>query len=688
MTPRGTRTLRVGLLGLVAAVVVAVLWNLRARPVAAPGPSPTPASGTAPTGTTSTGLVLRNFRAGEERFVIRAKASQGQEKDGLKLQGVEVTFPYLAQGKTASATIVADECLCEPEARRAAFRGHVKVTTDDGLELESEALDYAGDSGAAQSDQNVRFKRGKVSGTAKGARYGAQDQRLELLADVRIRIEEDGKPPTDIQAGHAVAQRSDDTMDFSDGVAVKKGADTLEAAELSLGFIGAFDVVTRAVAKDDVKVQTGDNTLLPAARANPAGKGARRLFCRKLDIGFRPDRTLEQAVASGGHDDAGTSLYAELELPPAPGGSADRRKLQARVIVFRFDGKGQLAGLEGQLGTILTSEPTRAKGTPPRTARSENLTAFMEPASGALKTVDFKDGVEFEQARQRASARRAHYDGVKETLFLTDEAHVLDEEQGSDLRADAIDLGTRKETVAARGSVRHTLAAKGPVSKEGLLSREEPAVFLARFFDYDGASKTGRYRENALLRSGRDEVRAPLLVVEQPAPGQRRLTGSGGVGSTLHPRPQKDAQKPPEVVETRSEEMAYDEAKSTVTYKGDVWIRQGDIQTKSPEAVLTLTADGQTIESLVAGEPVEVQQGTRKAKGTKGTYTPRTETFVLVGPKVEVQDPNRRVEGRILTFQVGDDRIRMDGQEEVRTEAVFKREPPKREPVRREPPKN
>jgi lipopolysaccharide export system protein LptA len=103
--------------------------------------------------------------------------------------------------------------------------------------------------------------------------------------------------------------------------------------------------------------------------------------------------------------------------------------------------------------------------------------------------------------------------------------------------------------------------------------------------------------------------------------------------------------------------------------------------------VLTLAADGKTIDSLVAGEPVEVEQGPRKAKGTKGTYTPRNETFVLVGQKVEVQEPNRRVEGRLLTFQVGDDRIRIEGQEEARTEAVFQREPPKREPLRREPPK-
>ena len=43
-----------------------------------------------------------------------------------------------------------------------------------------------------------------------------------------------------------------------------------------------------------------------------------------------------------------------------------------------------------------------------------------------------------------------------------------------------------------------------------------------------------------------------------------------------------------------------------------------------------------------------------------------------------LQDVDRRVEGRVLTFQVGGDRIRVDGREEVRTEAVFKRKEPPR----------
>ena len=263
-------------------------------------------------------------------------------------------------------------------------------------------------------------------------------------------------------------------------------------------------------------------------------------------------------------------------------------------------------------------------------------------------------------------------------MTLTEDPRIVDEAEGSELRARRIALGTRTHGVTASENVRHTLAPRAKGSRPGMLGGEEPTVLLCREFDYDAATRTARYRENALLRSGKDEVRAPTIVLEQPAGGGRRLTASGGTASVLHPRPEAGATKEPAPVEARSREMVYEESANRIVYTGDVEIRQGDILTRSPEAVVTLTKDGGAVDRLLAGDPVEVQQGVRRATGQRGTYTPANETLVLVGEKVVLLDVDRRLEGRILTFEVGSDRIRVDGREEVRTEAVFKKkEPPK-----------
>jgi lipopolysaccharide transport protein LptA len=218
-----------------------------------------------------------------------------------------------------------------------------------------------------------------------------------------------------------------------------------------------------------------------------------------------------------------------------------------------------------------------------------------------------------------------------------------------------------------------------PRSRSGPLGGERPWQASSRLFDYDAGQKTARYRDGALLRTGDDEVRGALIVVDEARPGQRRLSASGGVRSILQSRPrgreepERRAGKKP--VETESTEMLYEESKRTVVYSGDVRIRQGDITTRSPEATVFLTADGSRMERIVAGEPVEVHQGQRRANGTRGTYTPENETLVLVGEKVVLEDPKQRLQGRSLTFRMGDDTILVDGREVERTESVFRREP-------------
>jgi lipopolysaccharide export system protein LptA len=145
----------------------------------------------------------------------------------------------------------------------------------------------------------------------------------------------------------------------------------------------------------------------------------------------------------------------------------------------------------------------------------------------------------------------------------------------------------------------------------------------------------------------------------------------------LNPRAE-DGQTAPAKVSTWSEKMLYDESAGRIQYRDNVVIRQGDITTKSPAATLVLTPDGAGIVSLRAGEPVEVQQGNRKATGAFGTYTPGDQTMVLVAPpgdRVTLKDPGRDIEGRTLVFHVGDERVTVDGQT-VRTETRFRKESP------------
>jgi len=666
-----TRLARRLLLGVFVVVSGAVAWSLR-RPAPRPGAAepraaPSPGQGT----TVADGSLLR-FHEGKEKVLVKWRSMVGREGDATRLAGVEVSIPFVAKGRESRATITAEECLYQMSPQRASFRGDVHVRTDDGFELDSDTLKYWADEERVFTRDPVRFRRGTTSGTAGAMEY-VTGAGLALHGDVRVHMEDGAGPPADVEAATAWASRDEREVRFEGGVVARQGIRELHSQRLQLFLTEDLAAVERAAAIEDVDLVTAPGAALPGSAA--PGGGRKRLQCRRLNVVFREKGILQEALAVNS---------ASLEIDPGPGDPREKRRVAAPQLRFDFDEEGRLVSLQGlptrqtdpeaSRRSVLTTEPLPPSRTGGRTVESQRFAAAFDPVSGALSGATLEGAVSFREPGRQGSAGRAVYDEAAGLLNLTGDPRLVDEGEGSELRGRRILLGTRSRSVAASESVRHTMTRKGKAGGAGLLGGEEPAVLMCREFEYDPATRTARYRENALLRSGRDEVRAPTIVLEDDASGsRRRLTASGGTTSVLHPRPQKGAAKEPAAVEARSREMVYEEAAGRIVYTGEVEIRQGDILTRSPEAVVTLTKDGGAVDRLLAGEPVEVQQGVRRATGERGTYTPSDETLVLVGEKVVLQDVDRRLEGRILTFEVGSDRIRVDGREETRAEAVFKR---------------
>jgi len=694
MTQDRTRLARRLLLALLVVVTGAVAWSLRRpapRPTPAePGPAPSPGQGT----TVSDGSLLR-FSGGKEKVQVRFREMVGQEGDATHLTGVEVTLPFAGQGRESTATITADDSLYESASQRASFKGNVHVKTDDGFELESDSLKYRGDKQRVFTRDPVKFRRGRTSGSAKAMEYAA-GAGLTLMGDVHVRMEDASGPPAEVDSATAWGSREERVVRFEGGVVARQGGRELRSQKLQLDLNEDLTAVERAAAIEEVDLVTAPGAALPG-QAAPGG-GRKRLQCRRLNVVFRRPGTLQEALAVNS---------ASLEIDPGPGEAREKRRIAAPQLRFGFDEVGRLVSLQGLPArqtepeaarfALLTTEPVPPSPEPKRSLRSDRLAATLDPETGDVSGATFDGAVAFEEPGRRGFAARAVYEDGPGLVTLTGDPRIVDEEQGSELRGKRIRLGTREHTVAASENVRHTVTPRKRSARPGLLGSDQPAVLFCREFDYDPRTKTAHYEQNALLQSGKDEVRAPTIVIQEDAAGMRKLTASGGTTSVLHPRPQREggeapktppkktattqkearaAPREPVPVETRSRDMVYDEAANTVVYTGDVEIHQGDIVTLSPHAVVNLTKDGGAVEKLVAGEPVEVRQGARHASGKQGTYTPANETLLLVGEPVVLQEADRRLEGRVLTFEVGSDRIRVDGREEVRTEAVFQRKEP------------
>jgi LPS export ABC transporter protein LptC/lipopolysaccharide transport protein LptA len=673
------RLLRRLLLTLVLAVVVSVAWTYRrsseARP---PAPAPTPVA--TPGDTRTQDLVFKKFQGERQSFELKAKeemVDQAQAEHRLRL--VSFDFSYVAQGKPGKGHITADECTYTPAVQRAHFQGNVIVTTEEGFELRTETLIYRGDKGVAKSDQPIRFKRKDVSGTSTGFTYMAEEGSLELPADVVVVVQDEANPATEIRAARATLAREEKTMRFTGGVTIKQQNDVLTADRFETDF-GDDHVIYRARAIDNVEVRTSG--AVPGTAGVTGGSGPRHLKGRKLDLWFRPNRLLQEATA--GPD-------AELTVMPGPKEPPERRRLGARFLTFGYDEQGRLQEVRGMKDAWMRTEPVgKAKGAARKVA-AQSFIARIVSERGVADYVEFSKDVTFEEGGRKATAQKAYYDGSTTILSLKENPELVDAEQGSTLVAEAIDVGSKNGDIAARHGVRHVLQRKG--GPGGLLTGSgQPVQITARFLDYDGTTHLGVYKQDALLRAGKDEVRGSELRLTEKD-GQRRLEATGGVVSLLHPQGE-DAASAPAPVDARGRDMVYDEARHQLLYKGEVTIKQGMVSIKGPQATIELTPDGRDVRSMVAGEPVQVEQGERKAQGLRATYDPRAGTMNLVGEPVTLIDPRQHIQGRAVTFNLGDDRVVVDGQEQARTQTVIRSrkgppppEPPRPEPPRKDPPR-
>jgi lipopolysaccharide transport protein LptA len=251
---------------------------------------------------------------------------------------------------------------------------------------------------------------------------------------------------------------------------------------------------------------------------------------------------------------------------------------------------------------------------------------------------------------------------------MREQPQVEDAEERSKLFAELIRIDSETGDVHAQDAVRHVVRGRvGPLGAD----EGPPTVVNCQVFDFSAADQTARYEGDAVLRSGADEVRAATIVLEEETGGTQQLTATGDVVARLGAGGAASAKEGEAgVVTARAARMVYSGAAGEVRYTGGVIISQGQLETRSPTATMQLEGEPLTFKELVAGEPVEVRHGERVARGQRGRYTPADETMVIEGEDASLTDPTQSVQGRRLTFRLGEDDVIVEGRD-VRTEMVI-----------------
>lgn len=622
---------------------------------ASPGRSPERYAPTDPKAETLEALVFESFTAaGKKGVQLEAKGSSGRESERRFLDGVKARIPFVSQGRQASMEIVADHAQHVASRPSALFQGHVRMTTDDGLVLETDELFYDGRDGLAQSERKVTWRRKDISGEAIGMLYEGWSDSITFFKDVRIRLRDPDDAPADIDADAGCLSRDQNTLFLEGNVRVVQGGNRTRSGALAL-FFGEDRAIYRAVFRDGFELITqGDTAGL--GFSFPRASGRKTIRGRRLDVTFGEGRALEEVSAGP---------EAVMIVEPGPSDPPERREIRGDSLTFKFAPGGKLREYLGTSGTSVRFIPLDPSAGEPRSISATDFVATIDPATGEAQNITFIENVVFERKNQKGKGAKADFSEKTARMVVSGGATFDDSLAKVALTAGSIDIDTKTGSFRAWGGVRHTQKGGLPGAPFGAPGADLLAT--SRQVLYDAPLKTTKYTERVIFRAGGDEMRAAAIETIESAQGptitaetEVEILVAGGVSGTG--------------IDARATKMVYTPTDRTFAFEGTAEVRQKDFETKAPVIRVSLVqASGFEIRSLEAkGVGVTIKAGERRAEGTQLAYTPKDGRVAMSGAPVKLEDQGRLVQGKSITFSTSGDRVEVVG-EEGRTETVLQR---------------
>lgn len=568
------------------------------------------------------------------------------------------------------------------------IRGDATLNTSDGLTATTPRATFAEAEGVLRGDGPVKFQRGRVTGTGVGFSYDRQTDRLWLNDQAVIAVAPDnGQGGMQVNAGSAGHSRAERYMRFERGVTMARDAQTIRA-----------DAATVFLLKDRDEPETVE--LRGSARIEGSGGAStlQHMQARDIDLRYAGDgRTLEQAVL---HEQAGIQLARAdgspgqqltgdfLDVGLAPDGQVTRLTGRNNVRVTlpasadappRTVTASALTGT-GEAGKGLTAMTFDAgveyrespNGGAERVARARTLKTALG-SNGTITRAAFTTGFRFEQGRLIAESGDAQYDVTEGQMALSSppkvtRPHVQDERVTID--AQVIDITLDPRRIAATGAVVMQLSANRRRAGERgttLLSDGEAVIINADEAVLDEQSGAGTYTGQARMwqQDSGTSIRGDTIAMNEK---DGTLTVTGNVVTNLPLAARKEPGGKPSTSLAQAEEFHYEDAKRRALFLKQAQLdgAQGNLRAQRIE--LLLDDKDNDVRRLEARDSVTILLDKREATGSRLIYDAAEEKYTLTGTPVKFVEGCQESSGRTLTFFRANDRIIVDGNQELRVQ--------------------
>lgn len=648
MKPSSLTLLRFSLLAFLGGFLLYLTWVLVGAGGNRAGP---PAGGAAPPRPEARSRVERMdfLRSQGERPDLRVKAEDmvALEDGATVLNHADITIPSRRGGEVWRARGETAKLYEKP--RRDVLEGDVVVTRSGGGTLRTAALRYDEESGVVQSDGQVRFERGGVSGTAGKLVHHLDDGRTELSGGVDAVLSGEGREGR-FRAERVLHDEKRGLAQMRGGVDATMGAYRLEAGELDLR-LDEGGGVTGGEARGE-------------ARIRPRGGEGRSLTGDRIRFEVNHG-ALQDLQAEGG---------ARAELPSEEGAPI---RVEGETIAIRLDERGEPRDLEATAGE---GGPVRVLGLPgaeDATATARRLKAVLLPGGG-VDRADLEGEVSIRRADLEGFGRKAVWRNG-ESLELTGAPGI----HGGHGRAygDKVFLRPDGET-RVEGRVHSVLESAPEGEEEVPLFQDDagPVYVSAASLEvpkgggrivYQGDPVQAKQGDSSILcRELRVFQRDRRVEAEGDVRSRVRLESGGGQARTEAPF------DPSQLLEGRSETLTY--RPGEVVYGGGAVLGQAGSRLEAQKITLSLgEQERRDVRYVTAEGEASASMGSRSARGDRLEYDVEArvmKAFGEGGPAwAEDRDKGVEGQGKTLTLNLDSGTLVVEADPHGRTSSTFRK---------------
>ena len=548
-------------------------------------------------------------------------------------------------GGARPLALTASRARFEKESRVVNFTGPVEVT---------QGLRRAAATGATLFlDERNRLTRAVFEGPVRAS---DAEKSAPLAATA-------GRLTAEFEAGSEILRRA--VAEGNVEVESTRGPDVtrLNAERVEVAFTGAPGQAQRGTASGRVRIvqevaAERGTTAVAGASAGKIPASRRELLTEEIAFTFQNSgRSLKDAATTGA---------AKLAIVPSDPRLGPRMVTAGRMHMS-FDATSRLETMRGEAGTSIRFEPGKGAppGSVPQESTSERLVALLNPDTGIVQKVEQIGDFHFYHGNRQATARRASYETVTESLTLTGKPQVWDPELRA--RAERILINVQTGTAEGLGKVEstHTGSTGG---------RADATSVLADRVVAERGSQTVRYQGRVRAWRGTDVVESATLEIFR---AERRVS-SGSKVLTSHLQPAaavsgesaKNGQSLTRPATIRAEHLDYTDRGRKAAYRGNVRLQTENTSLEADrlDAYFRERGEASELERAVAQGNVKVTQHGRRATGSRAEYFSADGKIVMTGGPPTLYDAEKGfISGQSLTFYSHDDRLLVSGGDQSTT---------------------